>query len=112
MFFFISGLSWLRACLLIWLVFGLVEGLPQRASPCTPATLRTPLQAHRTTGCNLLHLHPKLLCTPLHLHPQVYDVCGTDMRLYNQPLIKFTKACVQAVSGTNWFLSGEGAGLG
>lgn len=81
-------------------------------SPCTPATLRTPLQAHRTTGCNLLHLHPKLLCTPLHLHPQVYDVCGTDMRLYNQPLIKFTKACVQGVSGTNWFLSGEGAGLG
>ncbi|PSC68216.1 Pre-mRNA-processing factor 17, partial [Micractinium conductrix] len=36
---------------------------------------------------------------------KVYDVCGNDYRLYASPLIKFTKACKQVVSGTNWFLS-------
>ncbi|PSC74075.1 aluminum-activated malate transporter 10 [Micractinium conductrix] len=36
---------------------------------------------------------------------KVYDVCGSDYRLYASPLIKFTKACIQKVNGHNWFLS-------
>ena len=33
--------------------------------------------------------------------------CGNDMRLYSSPLIKFSKACYQLVSGNAWYLSGE-----
>ena len=33
--------------------------------------------------------------------------CGDDVRLYSSPLIKFSKACTQLVSGRAWYLSGE-----
>ena len=33
--------------------------------------------------------------------------CGDDVRLYSSPLIKFSKACTQVVSGRAWYLSGE-----
>ncbi|KAL4422920.1 hypothetical protein ABPG75_009117 [Micractinium tetrahymenae] len=36
---------------------------------------------------------------------QVYAVCGNDYRLYASPLIKFSKACYQLVSGSQWFIS-------
>lgn len=44
-------------------------------------------------------------CLHLLVPVQVFAVCGTDI-LYNQPLIKFTKACYQLVSVQSWYLSG------
>jgi len=38
---------------------------------------------------------------------RVMAACGDDVRLYSSPLIKFSKACTQLVSGRIWFLTGE-----
>ncbi|KAI7838650.1 hypothetical protein COHA_007576 [Chlorella ohadii] len=36
---------------------------------------------------------------------RVMAACGDDRRLYSSPLIKFSKACTQLVSGRAWYLS-------
>ncbi|PRW45472.1 hypothetical protein C2E21_6076 [Chlorella sorokiniana] len=36
---------------------------------------------------------------------RVMAACGDDVRLYASPLIKFSKACTQLVSGKAWYLS-------
>ncbi|PRW45573.1 lysosomal Pro-X carboxypeptidase-like [Chlorella sorokiniana] len=36
---------------------------------------------------------------------RVMAACGDDVRLYASPLIKFSKACTQLVSGRTWYLS-------
>lgn len=52
---------------------------------------------------------PVLLCPPRlpQAKYRVMAACGDDVRLYSSPLIKFSKACTQVVSGRAWYLSGE-----
>ena len=70
------------------------EGCCARACPCYAGALMNAAL-------------PSLVRCPVQAKYRVMAACGDDTRLYSSPLVKFSKACTQVVSGRAWYLSGE-----
>ena len=107
----VSGRVHRECCLPVELLLLLLL-LPSSLPPLLPQPLLGKTISMRECGYHGSTFPAHLTTQPaapltLQARYKVTVPCGNDMRLYSSPLIKFSKACYQLVSGNAWYLSGE-----